>query len=70
MRGMLGRIEGKVNVRSPKGFRFGAAGLALGTLKREREQARSHISTMEIPRAYFNSTWITSNDFLLAFSGR
>src|SRR5690242_5848845 len=64
---MLGRIQGKVNVRSPKGLRFGAAGLALGTLKREREQARFHISTTEIPRAYFHSTSINSNDSLLAF---
>jgi hypothetical protein len=33
-------------------------------------QARSHISTMELLRAYFNSTWMTSNGFLLVFSGK
>jgi hypothetical protein len=48
--------------------------MLLGSLRAIAQQKPSAPKTipgtMEIPRAYFNSSWMTSNGFLLVFSGR
>ena len=66
---MLGGVEGEVNVSVGGVFVFGG-GVGARHLKK-RAGAKPALTHMLELRTYgFNSTWMTSNDFLLVFSGR